>query len=362
MRARLSVGVAAMVAALAVPTFATAQPAAPPTSAPALDALGTLDAYPAAPAPAGRGLLQQSSPRDPATEPFTPFMLGDFLGPRYNQFSDVKIAEGESPRPMTRAFYRFNYYNNVENSRVLDPGDRARNADLYRNTFGFEQALFDNTLSIGLRVPFNTLDVQGADPLVGPGGVLPATRSYTSTHFGNLTAIIKALLWEDRETGSVLSGGVTVSFPTASSRTVNPGMSTLTFAQPYVGYIVQRGDFYVQGFSSVTLPIASPQSIVLFNDIGAGYYAYRDASPTALLTAVVPTLEFHVFTPLKQTDPGANVFGTVDDTRLHDIVNVTAGSTFEFSHRTTVGAGVAFPLTGPHPFDVEALLQLNTRF
>jgi hypothetical protein len=217
-------------------------------------------------------------------------------------------------------------------------------------------------VSLGLRVPFNTLDAQGADPLVGPGGILPATRGYTTTQFGNLSAVVKALLWEDRGSGSLLSGGATVSFPTASSKKINPGMSTVAFAQPFVGYIAQRGDFFVQGFSSVTLSIASAQSIVLFNDIGLGYYAYRTAAPTALLTAVVPTLELHVFTPLRQADPGANLFGTTDDTRLYDIVNVTGGATIEFSHRTTLGVGVAVPVTGPHPFDVEALAQLNYRF
>src|SRR5262245_21400973 len=39
---------------------------------------------------------------------FTPYMLGDFVGPVANQFSDVKIAEGESPRPIDRVFYKFN--------------------------------------------------------------------------------------------------------------------------------------------------------------------------------------------------------------------------------------------------------------
>jgi hypothetical protein len=378
MRARFSVGVAAVLAALTSPTNATAQPGAflpggavreqPGAAVPTpLDSLAALNSYPgaggrAAEVPAGRGLLQQSNSTTGEPEPFTPVMLGDFVGPRFNMFSDVKIAEGESPRPMSRVFYKFNYYNNLDNTRLVDPLERVRNFDLYRNVFGFERAFFDNTVSLGLRVPFNTLDAQGADPLVGPGGILPATRGYTTTQFGNLSAVVKALLWEDRGSGSLLSGGATVSFPTASSKKINPGMSTVAFAQPFVGYIAQRGDFFVQGFSSVTLSIASAQSIVLFNDIGLGYYAYRTAAPTALLTAVVPTLELHVFTPLRQADPGANLFGTTDDTRLYDIVNVTGGATIEFSHRTTLGVGVAVPVTGPHPFDVEALAQLNYRF
>src|SRR4051812_22350891 len=45
--------------------------------------------------------------RPPAVEcqgcqpvPFTPFMLGDFVGPVGNLFTNFKIAEGESPRPV----------------------------------------------------------------------------------------------------------------------------------------------------------------------------------------------------------------------------------------------------------------------
>src|SRR5262249_25806114 len=38
--------------------------------------------------------------------PFTPVMLGDFVGFVTNQFGDTKIAESESPQPLDRVFYR----------------------------------------------------------------------------------------------------------------------------------------------------------------------------------------------------------------------------------------------------------------
>lgn len=309
-----------------------------------------------------RGLLQQSSSATACYEPFTPFMLGDFLGPKFNLFSDVKIGEGESPRPVSRMFYNFNYYNNLANTSIVAPAERVRSVDLYRNLFGFEQALFNNSVSFGVRVPFNTLDAQGVDSSVGPGGILPGTLGYTTTHFGNVSAIAKALLWEDRASGSIISGGLTLSLPTASSSKINPGMSNMTFVQPYVGYIAQRGDFFVHGFSSITAALISAQSIVMFNDIGVGYYAYRNTSRNSLLTAIVPTLELHVFTPLKQAASIQNILGDTNNPRLNDIVNVTLGNTFEFSNRTTLGIGVATPLTGPQPFDVEAIAQLNYRY
>lgn len=83
----------------------------------------------------------------------------------------MKIAEGESPRPVSRAFYKFNYYNNLDESRWRDPTEPIHNVDLCRHVFGFEPAFLDNSVSLGVRVPFYTLDAEGKDfvTLPGPG-------------------------------------------------------------------------------------------------------------------------------------------------------------------------------------------------
>jgi hypothetical protein len=238
----------------------------------------------------------------PRPAPFTPFMLGDFIGPVANLFSDVKIAEGESPRPTDRIFYRFNYYNNIDQSDARDRRNSFHNVNLYQSVFGMEKTFFDQKVSLGLRVPFYTMSADGKDFIVTDATGAPTIQhgdSFTATEFGNLAAVVKAVLWEDRETGSLLSGGATPSFPTASSRRLNLGQSILAYAQPYAGFIVQRGDFFVQGFSSITLPLARAESIVLFNDIGVGYYLYRDRSGAGLLRGIAPTAEVHVATPLR---------------------------------------------------------------
>jgi hypothetical protein len=77
---------------------------------------------------------------------------------------------------------------------------------------------------------------------------------------------------------------------------------------------------------------------------------------------VAPTLELHIADPLRQADPGVNDFGLFDGLRLHNVVDFTFGSTFEFSNRATLGAGLVVPMTGPRPFDLEAIAQLNYRF
>src|SRR5262245_17036944 len=64
-----------------------------------------------------RGLLQRNTAAGNAEDPFIPYMLGDFVGPVANLFNDAKIAEGDSPRPVDRVFYRFNWFNNVDKSR-----------------------------------------------------------------------------------------------------------------------------------------------------------------------------------------------------------------------------------------------------
>jgi hypothetical protein len=284
-----------------------------------------------------------------------------------NQFSDVKIAEGESPAPVDRVFFKFNYYNNLEKSRWTDPTQPIHNVDLYRYTFGMEKTFFDERVSLGLRIPFYTLNAEAKDfrvftnPL-GTNIVIPGGPGIDSTHFGNISAIVKAVLMEDRDTGSLVSAGATLSFPTASSKLINPGQSIVAYIQPFGAFILNRGDFFVQGFLSLTLPLVHPESDVLFTDLGAGYHIYRADARSSWLTDIAPTLEIHIADPLHQPDGTVSEFGIFDGVKLHNVVDFTFGSTFEFAGRATLGVGLVVPVTGPKPFDVEALAQLNYRF
>jgi hypothetical protein len=299
-----------------------------------------------------------------APELFTPLMLGDFIGPPVvNLFSDVKIAEGESPRPMDRVFYRFEYYNNLDQSDAHDLRQPFRHANLYQSVFGMEKTFLDQRISLGVRVPFWTMDVEGKDFLgVDATGAVTLQHgdSFTETEFGDLSAVFKAVVWEDKQSGSLLSAGAVISFPTASSIRLNPGQSLLAYMQPFGGFILQNGDLFVQGFSSITLPLIRPESIVMFNDLGVGYFVYR--SDAGILRSVAPTVEVHVATPLRQPDPTVLDAGVLDIFRLHDVVDITAGSTFEFANRATFGVGFVVPVTGPRPFDFEVLAELNYRF
>jgi hypothetical protein len=163
--------------------------------------------------------------------PFTPFMLGDFVGPVANLFTQFKIAEGESPRPVDRVFFKYNYYNNVDKNRWADPTEPIHNVHLNLYTFGMERTFLDGNASVGLRVPFYTLNGEakdlriGPDPATGAIGLIPGGPALDETDFGNIMAIAKLVLWEDRPSGSLLSGGAVVSIPTASNRNLDPGLS-----------------------------------------------------------------------------------------------------------------------------------------
>ena len=98
------------------------------------------------------------------------------------------------------------------------------------------------------------------------------------------------------------------------------------------------------------------------NSLGVGYVMYRNEARDGFLTSIAPTLELHVLTPLRTTDPNINLFGVTDSLKLYNTVDFTLGTTFEFAHHTTLGIGVVAPVTGPKPFDVEAIAQLNYRF
>ena len=73
---------------------------------------------------------------------------------------------------------------------------------------------------------------------------------------------------------------------------------------------------------------------------------------------MAPTFEVHVNTPLNHRDP----FDANDLAGTPDVVNLTYGVNFEFCRTAVLTFGFVTPVTGPKPFDFEALLLFNLRF
>src|SRR5262249_52290967 len=113
---------------------------------------------------------------------------------------------------------------------------------------------------------------------------------------------------------------------------------------------------YLQGFTSLAVPTDARDVTLLFNDIVVGYWLYRNNSPETWLSGVIPDLELHVNTPLNHRDIASS--GPLG---FPDTVDITAGSYFVF-RRAVLGLAVGVPLTGPKPFDVEGIANLNIRF
>src|SRR5262249_3483533 len=155
-------------------------------------------------------------------------------------------------------------------------------------------------------------------------------------------------------TGDVLSAGLMVTAPTGPDVPTVAGDVHSTLLQPFVGYVWNAGRLYVHGFTSLAVPPDHRDLTVPFNDVGVGPRRFP-GGPDRPVRFVVPTVEAHVTTPLDHR-------GAADPVVVPDLVVLTAGVHFGLSGRSTLTLGAATPVTGPRPFDVEAIAQLNWRF
>jgi hypothetical protein len=315
------------------------------------------------------------------------------------------IAENESPRPQTRAYVRYNYFDGVpatasqavagmtvptvnnpallaavqaeiaaQNQVELAAGrppvlntpagaagqltnqvlarltpaqsalinSQVRNQVVNREVFGFEAAFWDDAASVGLRVP---VFQQSADGSIGPDD------------FGDLSVILKGVIAEDRSTGDLLSGGLVVTAPTGPGIPTVDGTIRSVLLQPWVGAIRPVTDrLGTQGFFSVVVPTDDRDVTFLSSDVGLYYFLYRAAGPGALLTALIPAVEAHVITPLNHRGTASTPIG------LPDIVMLTGALHTILADRVLMYGAVVVPVTGPQPFDIEAQAVLEYRF
>ncbi len=244
-----------------------------------------------------------------------------------------KIQENESPRPIDRVYFNYNYYSGV------DVG--TKKVDVQRETFGFEKTLLGGNASVGIRVPFfQNLDAKD--------------------DIGDITLIGKYAFLNDPRTGNVISGGLAITPPTGNFSmgfdfTKNEKIHS-TLVQPFLGgQWMLGGGLFVQGFSSLAIPTDDRDATFWFNSVGLGYYLYRGWSPIQAITGVVPTVELHFNTPMNHRDDGA-------PQKLDPIVNLTAGVHIELYHNALLGLAIGTPLTTPRPYDVEGIASFNWRF
>jgi hypothetical protein len=258
-----------------------------------------------------------------------------------------KVAVNENVRPEDRVYFTYNGFFNVNDRVNALNGVDVGTINIHTETVGVEKTFFDRNASIGLRLPLDTLTAtDGITP--GSGG--------TFTDIGDLTITGKVLLWENRNTGSLISAGLAVTVPTGSNTFAGSPDTIIdtfhdTLLQPFVGYLWSSGRFYLHGFESIQVPTDPNDVTLLFTDIGVGYSVLRHANCDSFLTAVVPTAEVHL-----------NDFVDHRSGNFKDWLVLVQGVTFEFKRHSLLTLGIGEPVTGPIPYDVEAIVQFNVRF
>ena len=266
------------------------------------------------------------------------------------KLAGLKVSDNQSPAPQDRFFYSFNYFDNLNASvdrKILSP---IQNLQVYHQLFGIEKTFLDGQASFGFRMPLNTISFKSTANVAGLGGA--------STAPGDLSLFVKSILW--KQENSLISSGLQVTVPSGPGSFGGAKYYSYfrdTQIQPFVGALTQRDRWYLQGFSSINVPTTSQDVTLWFNDVSLGYYAYRTQDSSRFLTAVVPTIEAHLTTPLNHRG-----FNPKDIASTPDILDMTFGINGEFYRRALLSAAYVTPVTGPKPFNAEFILQLNIFF
>jgi hypothetical protein len=287
----------------------------------------------------GYGIQSTSSSSSVRIPPgFTQITVTDLVAVRAG--SSFKIGDNATALPEDRVTFSYNYFDNLSGTNPGGANLVGLKADLHDEVFGLEKTFLDGNGSVGFRLPFFEPDGTYAD----------------ASNIGDLSLILKYAVLNNHATGNVLSTGLVLTVPTGPSIQTIDGKINDTLIQPYVGYLVHGGAFFIQGFSSLVIPTDPKDITILFNDLEIGYTLYR-GNGHETIRSISPVLEGHLVTPLSNRTSmnSSQVF-------LPDILDFTAGVHVGLGERLLFSTGVNFPVTGPKPYDVEVLAQLSYQF
>ncbi len=268
------------------------------------------------------------------------------------QASAIKVAESDSPRPIDRVYYLYNFYGNID--PTIDPQSAVLSLmHLHRHVIGFEKTLWKGRASVGMRIPF--LGFAG-DPV------------YQTRFVGDLTVLTKVMLVENPETRSLFSIGFVISAPTGStpaflqSGYIPPAIRQRarrnypTYLQPWAGYIYNFSPrLFLHGIHAAVISSLRQEPSFITNDVGVGWWVYKNSS-SDLIQGIIPTVEIHINTPVSQRGMPTQI----GEVRMRDSVNLTSGC-YVRTPRSLFGGAVSVPLAfGPHT--IEAVASYTLRF
>lgn len=260
-----------------------------------------------------------------------------------------KIADNQFPRPVDRVWVSFNYFNDVNAGLNDELGAPIKNMQVYNEVFGLEKTFLDRQASVGFRIPLNTLTVRSSFP--GLSG------THTST--GNFSSYFKYAFYAD-ERGNLLSAGLDMTYPTGPTSFAGyPSLIGINAfeLQPFLGYIFMYDRAFVQGFTSIAVPMDRNLATMWYGDVMLGYFLFRSQNPSALLTAIVPAFETHLNIPLNWAGFQPRYIGSTPD-----VVDLTFGLNVGIANRAILSTAYVCSVTGPAPFNGEYALMLNIPF
>jgi hypothetical protein len=250
-------------------------------------------------------------------------------------YSGVLITDNDSPRPVDRVYFDYNYYSSMGSSFNAGNGINEN-----REMFGFEKTFLNGNASFGMRLPFIELN--------GP-------NSTGGNSVGDLSVLFKYAFINDPK-GNVFASGLIVTAPTSRlSGELSDGSSVpnSVLFQPWTGFVKTFDRAYVEGITDLIVPTDIRDTVLWTNSLAAGYWVYQNPD-SKWLNGIIPTAEVHVHTPLNNRSLEGLVY-------VPNEVNITGGLHLRLPRATLTGA-VSVPLVGPHPYSLETLVNLNFWF
>ncbi|MDA1051918.1 MAG: hypothetical protein O3C40_15740 [Planctomycetota bacterium] len=300
-----------------------------------------------------------------------------------------KVGDHNAALPVDRVYFNFNHFHNALDATFgVGPMAVANSASINRYVFGWERTFREGLWSVELRMPFT--DNYGA-AIPGPNAIASG-----GGNVGNLAIVLKRLVYETEDT--VIAAGLVLDTPTGEDTFASIGPisyfvdNNVMGMLPYIGLLhVPDDQHFINAFLQTDIPLGDntvrtadatgtppsqslgnfTQPTLLYLDVSAGYWLYRDPFASHL-TGLAALLELHYTTTLHHGralngsfvgSNGTEPFTFGRRSGVSDVVNLTAAFNATLANAWVVRVGGIFPLGADNRFfDAEVAVQATRYF